>query len=86
MGAGYSQGKADKTSAEKEAMSVCAQRGKACVLETSFSKQCGALAADGQYTGLGTSTDQLEALQKAMDGCKKAGGERCVPHIMFCSM
>jgi Domain of unknown function (DUF4189) len=86
MGAGYSQGKSDQASAEKEAMSLCAQRGKACVLETAFNKQCGALAADGSFTGTGTSTDQRAALQQAMDACKKAGGARCTPHIAFCSM
>jgi hypothetical protein len=85
MGAGYSQGKADKASAEKEAMSLCQQRGKACVLESSFNKQCGALAADGTFTGTATSPDQRVALQQAMDACKKAGGTRCAPHIAFCS-
>src|ERR1035438_7443508 len=46
MGAGWSQGKNDRASAEKEAMAVCAQRGKACVLQTAFNKQCGALPTD----------------------------------------
>jgi hypothetical protein len=85
MGAGWSQGKDDRASAEKEAMTACAQRGKACVLQTAFNKQCGALAADRDFTGWGTSADQREALQKAIDECKKAGGTRCVPHISFCS-
>jgi hypothetical protein len=86
MGAGWSQGKADRAAAEKEAMNICSQRGKACVLQTAFNKQCGALAADGNFTGTGISTDQRQALQKAIDECKKAGGTRCAPHIMFCSM
>jgi hypothetical protein len=85
MGAGYSQGKADRASAEREALSVCAQRGKECVLRSTFNKQCGALAADGTITGTSTSTDQREALAKALDECKRAGGIRCVPHIAFCS-
>jgi hypothetical protein len=67
-------------------MALCAQRGKACVLATSFNKQCGALAADREFTGVATSTGQHDALQKALDECKKAGGTRCVPHILFCSM
>jgi hypothetical protein len=66
-------------------MAACAQRGKECVLRTAFNKQCGALAADRNFTGLGVSADQREALQKALDECKKAGGTRCVPHISFCS-
>jgi hypothetical protein len=86
MGAGWSQGKDDRASAEKEAMAACAQRGKACVLRSAFNKQCGALAADRDFTGVGTSTDQRAALQKALDECKKAGGTRCAPHIAFCSM
>jgi hypothetical protein len=86
MGAGWSQGKDDKASAEKEALAVCSQRGKACVLRTTFNKQCGALAADRDFTGWGTSADQREAQQKAIDDCKKAGGARCVLHISFCSM
>jgi hypothetical protein len=85
MGAGYSQGKADRATAEREAMSVCAQRGKECVLRSTFNKQCGALAADGAITGTSTSNDQREALAKALDECKRAGGTRCVPHIAFCS-
>jgi hypothetical protein len=85
MGAGWSQGKDDRASAEKEAMTACAQRGKSCVLRTAFNKQCGALAADRDFTGWGTSADQREALQKATDDCKKAGGTRCVFHISFCS-
>jgi hypothetical protein len=86
MGAGWSQGKDDRASAEKEAMAVCSQRGKACVLRTTFNKQCGALAADREFAGWGTSADQREAQQKAIDDCKKAGGARCVLHISFCSM
>jgi hypothetical protein len=85
MGAGWSQGKDDRASAEKEAMAACSQRGKACVLRTAFNKQCGALAADRDFTGWATSADQREALQKATEECKKAGGTRCVPHISFCS-
>lgn len=85
MGAGWSQGKNDRSSAEKEAMALCAQRGKGCVLQTTFNKQCGALAADRNFTGVGVSTDQRQALQKALDECRKAGGERCAPHISFCS-
>jgi hypothetical protein len=86
MGAGWAQGKSDRASAEKEAMSACAQRGKGCVLETAFKKTRGALAADRDFTGWGTSADAREAQQKAIDSCKKAGGSRCALHIFFCSM
>jgi hypothetical protein len=86
MGAGWSQGKADRGSAEKAALTACSQRGKACVLRTAFNKQCGALASDHDFTGWGTSTDQREAQQKAIGDCKKAGGTMCVLHISFCSM
>jgi hypothetical protein len=86
MGAGWSQGKGDRASAEKEALAICAQRGKACTVRTAFDKQCGALAADRTFTGLGTAADQREANQKAIDECKRAGGARCVLHISFCSM
>jgi hypothetical protein len=85
MGAGYSQGKPDRASAEKEALSICAQRGKACVLQTAFNKQCGALAADRNFTGFGAAADQREAMRVAIDQCKKAGGTACVLHISFCS-
>jgi hypothetical protein len=86
MGAGYSQGKPDRASAEKEAMSICSQRGKGCVLRTAFNKQCGALAADRDFTGWAISTDQTDALRKAIEECKKSGGTTCAPHIAFCSM
>jgi DNA-binding CsgD family transcriptional regulator len=85
MGAGWSQGKNDRASAEKEAMAACTQRGKECVLRTAFNKQCGALAADRNFTGFGVSADQRQALQKALEECTNAGGTRCVPHISFCS-
>ena len=86
MGAGWSQGKADRATAEREAMALCQQRGKSCVLRAAFNKQCGALAADRNFEGSATSTDAREAQQKAMDECRKAGGTRCALHIMFCSM
>ena len=86
MGAGWSQGKSDRGAAEREAMALCQQRGKSCVLRATFNKQCGALAADRNFEGLGVSADVREAQQKAMDECRKAGGTRCAPHIMFCSM
>jgi hypothetical protein len=86
MGAGWSQGKSDRASAEREAMALCQQRGKSCVLRAAFNKQCGALAADRNFEGSGTSTDAREAQHQAMDECRKAGGTRCALHIMFCSM
>jgi hypothetical protein len=55
------------------------------VLQTAFNKQYGALAADRNFTGWGTSADQREAQQKAIDECKKAGGTGCVLPIAFCS-
>ena len=85
MGAGWSQGKSDRATAEKEAMNVCSQRGKTCVLRTAFNKQCGALAADRDSTGWGTSANAREAQQIAIAECQRAGGTRCVLHISFCS-
>lgn len=85
MGAGWSQGKSDRASAEREAMNICSQHGRACVLRTAFNKQCGALAADRNFAGWGVATNQREAQRNAMDECTKAGGTRCVLHISFCS-
>jgi len=85
MGAGWSRGKEDQASAEREAMNVCSQRGKACVLQTAFNKGCGALAADRDFAGWGTSADPRDAQQKAMAACRKAGGTTCALHISFCS-
>ena len=85
MGAGWSQGKEDRASAERDALSACTKRGKQCVVQTAFRNECGALAADGLFTGWATSTDQTQALQKALAECRKSGGSRCVPHIAFCS-
>jgi hypothetical protein len=62
MGAGWSQGKEDKASAEREAIAKCAQRGKDCVIRAAFNKQCGGLAADGPAVGVGISADQKQAL------------------------
>ncbi len=85
MAAGTSTGKPDRASAEREAITVCAQRGKSCVVQTAFNKSCGALAADRTVAGAGTSADQRDAQQKAVDACTKAGGARCVLHVSFCS-
>jgi hypothetical protein len=85
-GAGWSSGMDDRASAEKEALSKCSQRGKACVLETGFNKECGALAADGEFVGWGTSKAQRDAELRAVDECKQSGGKRCVIHISFCSL
>jgi hypothetical protein len=86
MGAGWSQAKSDQASAEKEAMSTCSQRGKACVLRIAFNKQCGALAADRGFAGWATSTEPQEAQQKAVEQCTKNGGTRCALRIFFCSL
>jgi len=85
FGAGWALGKNDRASAEKEALSVCAQRGRNCVLQTAFNKQCGALAADRGFFGWGTSANQREAQQRAIEECRKDGGARCVLHVSFCS-
>jgi hypothetical protein len=85
MKAGWSQGKRDRVSAEKEAMNTCSQRGKACTLRIAFNKQCGALAADGSFVGWATSTEPREAQQKALKECAKNGGMKCALHVFFCS-
>jgi hypothetical protein len=85
MKAGWSQGKSDRGSAEKEAMNTCSQRGKACVLRIAFNKQCGALAADRSFVGWATSTEARAAQQKAVEECTKNGGMKCALHVFFCS-
>jgi hypothetical protein len=85
MKAGWSQGKSDRGSAEKEAMNICSQRGKACALRIAFNKQCGALAADRSFVGWATSTEARAAQQKAIEDCTKNGGTRCALHVLFCS-
>ena len=85
MGAGWSIGKADRGTAEKEAMSICARRGKSCILESVFNNQCGAVAADRRAHGWGVSANLKEAQQKAVEECRKAGGTQCVLHIAFCT-
>jgi hypothetical protein len=84
-GSGWSQGKNDRASAEKEALGACAQRGRNCELQTSFNKECGALAVDREFFGWGTNQDQRAAQQRAIEECKKDGGTRCTLRISFCS-
>jgi hypothetical protein len=79
------QAKDDRASAEKEALSVCSQRGKACVVMTAFNKQCGGLARDGRVAGTAVAADQQVALQQAREACTKNGGTRCVAQVLFCS-
>jgi hypothetical protein len=71
--------------AEKEAMNACSQRGKACVLQTVFNKQCAALAWDRSFVGWATSTEPREARQKAVEECTKDGGTKCAIHVFFFS-
>jgi hypothetical protein len=82
---GWSQAKDDRASAEKEALSVCSQRGKACMVMTAFNKQCGGLARDGRVAGTAVAADQQVALQQAREACTKNGGTRCVVQVLFCS-
>jgi hypothetical protein len=85
MAAGVSKAKSDQASAESEAMAVCSQRGKACTVRIAFNKQCGALAADRNFSGSGAAANERDAQQKAMDDCARAGGTRCVLHVSFCT-
>ena len=85
MQAGWSSSKNDKALAEQEAMKSCSQRGRACALQSVFNKQCAALARDGAFVGLATSTDPRETQRKAIDECVKGGGTRCVLQVFFCS-
>jgi len=82
---GHSQAKDDRAAAEKEALSDCSQRGRSCVVMTTFNKQCGALVRDGKIAGVAASADQRTALQQATQACTKNGGARCVPLVVFCS-
>jgi Domain of unknown function (DUF4189) len=84
-GAGWSRAEPDRSSAEREALRVCSERGKFCVLETVFNRACAALSADRDFVGWGTSADMREAQQKATAACRKAGGAGCALHIAFCS-
>lgn len=85
MKAGWSSGKVDRSLAVKEAMNVCSQLGRACVLRTAFNKECGALAADGSFVGWATSTQPREAQQNAIAQCTNNGGRNCALHVFFCS-
>jgi Domain of unknown function (DUF4189) len=82
---GWAQAKEDRASAEKGALSVCSQRGKACVVMTAFNKQCGGLARDGKIAGTAVAADQQTALQQARQACTKNGGSRCAIQVLFCS-
>lgn len=85
MQAGWSSSKNDRSLAEKEAMNACSQRGRACVLQTVFNKQCAALAADGSFVGWATSTEPRVAQQNAVAQCTSDGGKNCALHVFFCS-
>jgi len=85
MSAGWSQGKDDRATAEKEAMKTCSQRGPGCVLRTAFNKECAALAVDRNFAGWATSVNQREAQLKAVNECKKNGGTQCLLRVSFCS-
>lgn len=85
MQAGWSMGKADRALAEQEAMKSCSARGKSCVLQTVFNKQCAALAWDRGISGSATAADAREANAKAVAECKRSGGLNCALHISFCS-
>ena len=83
--AGWSQGKDDQASAEKEALGNCSRRGKSCAVMTAFDKQCGGLARDGTVAGTAVAADQQQAMQQAVQACARNGGARCVIQVLFCS-
>jgi len=80
----YATGSKDRTIAEREALDGCGKRD--CKVVVSFLDECGAAAAAGNgVVGGGRGETSEEATAKALEACKKAGGNDCVVQMSQCS-
>jgi Domain of unknown function (DUF4189) len=50
-----------------------------------YNRECGALAADGEKVGWGTSSVKQTADQRALAECAKSGGKKCAIQVSQCS-
>jgi hypothetical protein len=50
-----------------------------------YENECGAIAADGNIVTFGTAYLRLNAEQRALLECKKAGGKNCAIKVWSCS-
>ncbi len=84
-GFGYSEGWTDLTRAKQTAQDNCLKHGTACQVWMWFNHECGALAADGEKVGWGTSSSKPSADQRALTECAKNGGKKCAIQVSQCS-
>ena len=84
-GFGYSDGWPDLARAKKTALDNCSKHGTACQLWMWFNHECGALAADGNKVGWGTSSVKQTADQRALAECAESGGKKCSIQVSQCS-
>ena len=74
-GFGYSDGWQDLARAKRTALDNCSRYGTACQVWMWYNRECGALAADGEKIGWGTSSVKHTADQRALAECTKNGGK-----------
>jgi hypothetical protein len=84
-GFGYSDGWPDLTRAKNTALDNCSRHGMGCQLWMWDNRECGALAADGEKVGWGTSSVKQTADQRAVAECAKSGGKKCAIQVSQCS-
>lgn len=84
-GYGWSTGLADVNEAKKQALQNCTKHGAACKVWIYYNRQCGAIAADGEKVGWGTSSSRLNAEQRAVQECQQGGGKKCAVQVSSCS-
>jgi hypothetical protein len=82
---GYSDRWDNQENAEKTALKYCSEHGSGCEMIVWFYNSCGAVAADGNTVTWGQETSETEAKRKALDECRRAGGQNCEIKISHCS-
>jgi len=83
---GFTYGKGDKATADKQAMGLCVDHGGSkCFVAASFSDTCGAVAASGDLVTWGKDANRYNAEQRALGECKRLGGKSCEVKSSLCS-
>ena len=86
----WSTGWPTPMAAERDALTRCAGRNgpaSGCQIVARLAGDCGALAVDDLSRSWGASTrlQMRDAIEAALAGCKKDGGQRCLVKTSYCS-
>jgi hypothetical protein len=82
---GYSDNFESQERAETAALKYCSEHGSGCEIMVWFYNSCGAVAVDGSTVTWGQEASKIGAERRALEECKRAGGQNCEIKISHCS-